>query len=324
MNNKIVIIVPVYNLKSLLPRCIDSLLAQTYKNYEIILIDDGSNDGSELICDQYAKRFPDRVCCIHKLNGGLSSARNAGIDGANGKYVIFPDPDDWTDSGYLQQLINLQMKYSADLVCTGYCIDFDNHSIPANLGQKRQVMSKTEAQRALLLPPYISGFAWNKLYHLDIIRAHGLRFLDDVGTTEDLDFAYRYLQFCEKIVFSPEDRFYHYYQRSGAATHSSFSRKKMESIRTYEKMIVTTTDKEMIRAAEEEICNTAVNLVCSFQESHIEDEEIWKQLRQYLRQYLKYYCTSQQYGIGRKIQAILAYYTPKLYAYLKRKINKEI
>lgn len=323
MNDKIVIVVPVYNLKKLLPRCIDSLLTQTYKNYEIILIDDGSNDGSEILCDQYVKRYPDRVRCIHKVNGGLSSARNVGIDHANGKYVIFPDPDDWVDSHYLQQLIDLQMKYSADLVCIGYYIDFDNRSIPANLEQESQVMSKQEAQRALLLPPYISGFAWNKLYRLDIIRRHELRFLDDVGTTEDLEFAYRYLQFCEKIIFSPEDRLYHYYQRNGAATHSGFSRKKIESIRTYEKIIATAIDKEMIRAAEEEICNTAVNLVWNFRESHIDDEESWRQLRQYLGQYLKYYCASQRYGIGRKIQAILAYYTPNLYVYLKGKINKK-
>ena len=323
MNDKIVIVVPVYNLKKLLPRCIDSLLTQTYKNYEIILIDDGSNDGSEILCDQYMKRYPDRVRCIHKVNGGLSSARNVGIDHADGKYVIFPDPDDWVDSHYLQQLIDLQMKYSADLVCIGYYIDFDNRSIPANLEQESQIMSKQEAQRALLLPPYISGFAWNKLYRLDIIRRHELRFLDDVGTTEDLDFAYRYLQFCEKVFFSPEDRLYHYYQRNGAATHSGFSRKKIESIRTYEKIIATAIDKEMIRAAEEEICNTAVNLVWSFRESHIDDEESWRQLRQYLGQYLKYYCASQRYGIGRKIQAILAYYTPNLYVYLKRKINRK-
>ena len=98
----------------------------------------------------------------------------------------------------------------------------------------------------------------------------------------------------------------------------------MESIRTYEKIIATATDKEMIRAAEEEICNTAVNLVWRFRESQIEDEEIWRQLRQYLKKYLKYYCISQRYGIGRKAQAILAYYTPKLYVCLKRRINKEI
>lgn len=324
MNDKIAVIIPIYNLKNLLPRCVDSLLNQTYNNYEIILIDDGSDDGSEILCDQYVKRNPNKVRCIHKSNGGLSSSRNVGIDNANGKYVIFPDPDDWVDSNYLQQLMDLQMKYTADLVCIGYYIDFDDRSIPANLGQESQILFKEEAQRALLLPPYISGFAWNKLYQLDIIWRHGLRFLDDVGITEDLDFAYRYLQFCERVVFSPEDRLYHYYQRRGAATHSVFSLKKIESIRTYEKIITTTADTEMVRAAEEEICNTAVNLVWSYYESHIEDEKIQGQLRRYLGQYLKYYCFSQRYGAGRKVQAILAYYLPKLYVKLKKRFSKEV
>lgn len=324
MNERIVVVVPVYNLESFLSRCIDSLLAQTYEDYEIILIDDGSNDGSEILCDQYVQKYPEKIQCIHKPNGGLSSARNAGIDVANGKYIIFPDPDDWVDRNYLQQLMDLQMQYSPDLVCIGYNIEFDNTCIPTNLGQKRCIMSKQEAQKALFFPPYISGFAWNKLYQLDIIRMHKLRFLDDVGITEDLDFAFRYLQYCEKVVFSPEERLYHYYQRQGAATNSSFSYKKIESIKTYKKIIAVAEDKEIIQASEEEICNTAINLVYDYQESHLKNEKIWNEIHQYLGQYLKSYCISQRYGFGRKVQAIMAYYMPKFYVFFKKQSNKKV
>ena len=316
------LVIPVFNMKQFLPRCMEKLLKQK-GDYEIVLIDDGSTDGSGELCDWYASEYSALVRVVHKENGGLSSARNTGIDAAQGEYVTFPDPDDWVELNFIERLTTLQEQYTPDLLCIGHYIDFDNQSVSANERQPLKQMNKNQAQKALLIPPSMNGFAWNKLYHMDIIQSHQLRFLDDVGTTEDLDFAYRYLQFCEKIVFSPEDRLYHYYQRNGAATHSGFSRKKMESIRTYEKIIATAIDKEMIRAAEEEICNTAVNLVWSFRESHIDDEEIWRQLRQYLGQYLKYYCVSQRYGIGRKVQAILAYYTPNLYVYLKRKINKK-
>lgn len=316
------LVIPVFNMKQFLPRCMEKLLRQKGE-YEIILIDDGSTDGSGELCDWYALKYSAFVRVVHKRNEGLSSARNAGIDAARGEYVIFPDPDDWVELNFVARLTTLQEQYTPDLLCIGHYIDFDSYSVSANERQPLRQMNKNQAQKALLIPPSMNGFAWNKLYHMDTIQLHQLRFLDDVGTTEDLDFAYRYLQFCEKIVFSPEDRLYHYYQRNGAATHSGFSRKKMESIRTYEKIIATAIDKEMIRAAEEEICNTAVNLVWSFRESHIDDEEIWRQLRQYLGQYLKYYCVSQRYGIGRKVQAILAYYTPNLYVYLKRKINKK-
>ena len=113
---------------------------------------------------------------------------------------------------------------------------------------------------------------------------------------------------------------YHYYQRRGAATHSNFSRKQLESIRTYEKMIVASTDKELIRAAEEEICNTAINLIWSYQNNHFQDDEVWRQLRYYLKRYLKQYFTSKHYGCGRKLQAVLAYCVPQLYVALKKQV----
>lgn len=317
------LIVPVYNMEQYLPRCMERLLCQA-GNYEIILVDDGSKDGSAKLCDQYAMEYPKLVYAVHKENGGLSSARNAGMDVARGEYVIFPDPDDWVEPKFVARMMELQEQYHPELLCIGHEVDFDVCSVPANKGQFLRQMDGVQAQRALLLPPSISGFAWNKLYHLDIIQANGLRFLDDVGTTEDLDFAFRYLQHCKRVVFSPEDRLYHYYQRSGAATHSNFSRKQLESVRTYEKMIAASTDEELIRAAEEEICNTVINLIWSYQNNHFQDDEAWNQLRHYLKRYLKQYFTSNRYGCGRKIQAVLAYCVPKLYVALKDRVTQEV
>lgn len=317
------VIVPVFNMEQYLSRCMEKLLNQK-GDYEIILVDDGSTDGSTKLCDGYAEDHPYLVRVIHKENGGLSSARNAGMDSARGEFVIFPDPDDWVEPNFIAKLIDLQEQYHSDLLCVGHYVDYDTYSVPANKGISLQQMDKREAQRSLLMSPCINGFAWNKLYCLDIIHSYDLRFLDDVGTTEDLDFGFRYLQYCKKVVFSPNDRLYHYYQRSGAATHSSFSKRKLESMRTYEKMIDASTDGELIRAAEEEICNTAINLIWSYQNSHLKDDEVWKQLRYYLKRYLKPYCTSNRYGYGRKIQAILAYCVPKLYVKLKNRFNRDV
>lgn len=317
------LIVPVFNMEQYLPRCMECLLCQE-GNYEIVLVNDGSKDGSATLCNQYALEYPKLVHVVHKENGGLSSARNAGLDVARGEYVIFPDPDDWVEPNYVARLMELQEQYCPELLCIGYNVDSDTCSVPANKRQPFQQMDGVQAQRALLLPPTISGFAWNKLYHMDIIRSNGLKFLDDVGTTEDMDFAFCYLQYCKRVVFSPEDRLYHYYQRSGAATHSNFSCKKLESFRTYEKMIGVSTDEKLIRAAEEEICNTAVNLIWSYQNSHLCDGEAWKQIRYYLKLYLKQYCTSSRYGCGRKVQAVLAYCVPKFYVALKNRINRGI
>lgn len=317
----ITVVVPIYNLSELLPRCMTTLLSQS-GSYEIILIDDGSTDKSPAMCDCYATEFQDRVRVIHKENGGLSSARNAGIEAARGKYIIFPDPDDWVEANYISRLAELQEKYQPDLLCVGHYVDYDDYSEAANDGQSLRQMDALQAQRALLVPPCMSGFAWNKLYHLDIIREKCLRFLDDVGTTEDLDFAFRYLQFCEKVVFSPEDRLYHYYQRPGAATHSGFSRKKMDAIHTYEKMIAATKDKDIIQAAQEEICNTAINLLWIYQNSKSDNRQAKEKIQSYIKTNLKQYCSSKQFGAGRKIQAILACYMPRVYACLKNKVTK--
>lgn len=315
------IVVPVYNMEKFLPRCMDTLVTQS-SVYEIILVDDGSTDSSPKICDDYMQMYPSLVRVIHKSNGGLSSARNVGIDAAQGAYIIFPDPDDWVEPNYVSKLVEFQNCYQPDLLCVGYYVDTDGKCVPANEGQKTNYMDRVAAQQALFIPPKMGGFAWNKLYHLDIIREHNLHFLDDVGTTEDLDFAFRYLLHCDTVCFVPGTRLYHYYQRSGAATHSEFSVKKIETLRTYEKIIESSVDDKTVQAAKEEICNTAINLIWQYQNSNLQDKNILKALQRYARNDLKNYLKSEQYGKKRKLQAIMACYIPALFALLKKCVIK--
>ena len=316
--------VPVYNMEQYLIRCMDTLLDQTCQDYEILLIDDGSADGSAAMCETYAAQYPERIRIVHKKNGGLSSARNAGIDAAKGEYIIFPDPDDWVEPDYVEKLLAFQTQHQADLVCTGYYVDTEGSSIPGSQENPPVIMTGREAQNTLILPPKMNGFAWNKLYRLDLIRENGLRFLDDVGTTEDMDFAYWYLAHCQTVCHVPSERTYHYYQRPGAATHSGFSSRQMASIRTYEKIIADCqADRpELAAAAGEEICVTAVNLLWGYQNSENRDAAVRKQLLTYVRAYLKTHLTSHRYGMGRKLQAAAAAVSPKLFALLKNAAQK--
>lgn len=315
--------VPVYNMEAYLPRCMDTLLAQTFRDYEVLLIDDGSTDGSGAMCDAYAAGHPGLVRVVHKENGGLSSARNAGIDAAKGEFILFPDPDDWVEPDYVEKLLTFQVRYQADLVCTGYYVDTGN-STPGSQDDPPVLMTGREAQNALILPPRMNGFAWNKLYRMDFIREHRLRFLDDVGATEDMDFAYRYLAHCQRVCYAPSQRTYHYYQRPGAATHSSFSPRQMASIRTYEKIIADCqADRpELAAAAGEQICVTAVNLLWGYQNADNRDAAVRKQLLTYVRTYLKIHLTSHRYGMGRKLQAVTAAVSPGLFALLKNAARK--
>lgn len=318
------VIVPIFNLKKLLPRCINSLLNQKYHDYEIILVDDGSSDGSGELCDRYENEFPNIVRCIHKNNGGLSSARNAGIISAEGNYVIFPDPDDWVEDNYLSELVKLQELYSADLVCTGYSIDYDDRREIIGYNEPTVIMDNERAQESLFIPPCMNGFAWNKLYRLDVIRQNELCFLDDVGTTEDLDFAYRYLKFSNSVVFAPSIASYHYYQREGAATHSRFSKKMVDSIHTYENIINNETDNVKItNAAKVEICNISLNLLLAYYSAGENNRDLLKVLDRHFRENICYYMFDRKYNVGRKMQAALAWISPKMLWYCKKIIRKQ-
>lgn len=314
--------IPVYNMESLLKRCMDAMLAQTCRDFEIVLVDDGSTDASGALCDGYAAAHPGFIRAIHKPNGGLSSARNAGIDAARGEFIVFPDPDDWVEPEYVEHLLKLQWEHDADLVCTGYYIATDDASTPGSADAAPAVLSGADARRGLLLPPRMNGFAWNKLYRLDIIRAQGLRFLDDVGITEDLDFAYRYLAYAKTVCHAPAYRTYHYYQRPGAATHSGYSPKKLGSIRTYERIAADTADPELKKAAGDEICVTAVNLLWAWELGDQTDKVGRKVLLGMIRRYLPVHLASRRYGLGRKLQALTAAVSPKLFNRLKNAAQK--
>ena len=314
--------IPVYNMESLLKRCMDAMLAQTCRDFEIVLVDDGSTDASGALCDGYAAAHPGFIRAIHKPNGGLSSARNAGIDAARGEFIVFPDPDDWVEPEYVRHLLELQREHDADLVCTGYYIATDDASTPGSADAAPAVLSGADARRGLLLPPRMNGFAWNKLYRLDIIRAQGLRFLDDVGITEDLDFAYRYLAYAKTVCHAPAYRTYHYYQRPGAATHSGYSPKKLGSIRTYERIAADTADPELKKAAGDEICVTAVNLLWAWELGDRTDKAGRKMLLGMIRRYLPVQLASRRSGLGRKLQALTAAVSPKLFSRLKNAAQK--
>lgn len=310
--------VPIYNKEPYLPRCLDALLAQTATDYEILLIDDGSSDGSGAICDRYAARHPDRIRVIHKPNGGLSAARNTGIDAARGRWITFPDPDDWVEPDYVAAFLELLVQSRADLVCTGFWVDNGDARTPGYPDGPTVTMTAREAQRALLQPPRIGGYAWNKIYDLELLRRHGLRFRGDVGAVEDMEFAYRYLAHASALCFSPNRRTCHYDQHDDSITHAPFSRRSLRDFETYA-LLAADPDPELSRAAREEICVTAVNHLWSLLMGDTQDPQSKKLLLSCIRRNLLIHLTSHRYGRKRKLQALTAAVNPRLFAFLKAK-----
>lgn len=215
---KISVIVPVYNVEAYLARCVDSILAQTYGNLEVILVDDGAKDNSGAICDAYAAKDP-RVRVIHKENGGLSSARNAGLDAATGEYIAFLDSDDWITPDAYGHLVEVMEKYGVNLVCGGR-YDVDGRTGEKTVGlcpQKEEVMSAEELVGRIFLWDGCDSSACDKLYHRSLLE--NFRYPEG-KVCEDVPVTYKIVLSARRAAMSDRP-FYHYYHRSGSITKAS-------------------------------------------------------------------------------------------------------
>lgn len=212
------VIVPVYNVEAYLPRCVDSILSQTHQNLELILVDDGARDNSGAICDDYAAR-DSRVKVIHQENGGLSSARNAGLDVAKGEYIAFVDSDDWVTTDAYAHLLDLAEKYEVKLVCGGR-YDVNEKTGAKTVGlcpEQETVISAEELVGRIFLWDGCDSSACDKLYHRSILENY--RFPEG-KVCEDVPVTYKIVLSAERVAMSDRP-FYHYYHRAGSISKTS-------------------------------------------------------------------------------------------------------
>ena len=229
MGEKISVIVPVYNVEQYLERCVDSIINQTYTNLEIILVNDGSTDNSGKLCDELAKK-DERIRVIHKENGGLSDARNRGIDESESDLVGFIDSDDYIDSDMYEVLLKNLNDTDADLsMCALY--DVYNNTPEAQVTNKETwKLSSEQAIRMVMEAKILSVTAVNKLYRKSLFT--DLKF--EVGKiAEDAFIMIKLLDKCEKIVATNEKKYY-YVHRENSITTQKFSTKFLNVIEAYE------------------------------------------------------------------------------------------
>lgn len=202
MRELISIIIPVYNAEKYISSCIESVLHQTYNEIEVILIDDGSKDQSASICDDYARK-DDRIKVVHKVNGGVSSARNEGIKLAKGKYVCFVDSDDWLEPNGIDLLYSELQRANADLVSASYTF-FTKHEKCQKSNCERVYENKDIVLNIIEIVKNSHGSVWGKIFKKDIINTLELFFHTDMPMGEDSLFVISYLQGCNKISFIKE------------------------------------------------------------------------------------------------------------------------
>ena len=208
---EISIIVPVYNVERYVEKCLDSISGQSFKDWECIVVDDGSVDNSGLICDKYS--VDNRFIIIHRENGGVSEARNTALKSSKGRYIAFVDPDDWIEPNYLEKLYHLSIKNDADVVQCGFSREFTNHSHNKHLTDKEKVVGHEEAMLGLLSPYKIPTLLWNKLFRREVISQD---FPVDL-TYEDAYIIPVWFRNVKKVVLTP-DILYHYRNRKGSIT----------------------------------------------------------------------------------------------------------
>ena len=212
MEPLISIIVPVYRVENYLRQCVDSLLAQTYQNLEIILVDDGSPDNCPTICDEYAQK-DSRIQVIHKENGGLSDARNTGLDVAAGMYIGFVDSDDWVMPDMYDYLLHGILRYDAEISYCGF-VNIRNDWMDYKTEESDKVYTAETALNELFFDR-LGNFAWNKLYKAELWN--GIRF--PVGRTfEDILTTYKLFERANRIAILKEPK-YCYRIRQGSIMH---------------------------------------------------------------------------------------------------------
>ena len=226
MNDLISIIVPIYNVEKYLNKCVESIINQTYKNLEIILVDDGSPDNCPAICDEWAKK-DNRIKVIHKENGGLSDARNAGLAVATGEYIAFIDSDDYIELDFYNKLYKVIKDTNCDISMCNLRMVYENNNVFVDNYDTFEITeySTTEAMSALI-DDEIRQVVWNKLYKADIIK----NILFDIGKYHEDEFwSYKAIGAADKIA-AIDYTGYYYLQRSGSIMGNNYSLKRLDAV----------------------------------------------------------------------------------------------
>lgn len=228
MDKIVSIIVPVYNVAIYHPKCLDSLVSQTFRNIEIILVNDGSTDSSGLVCKEYAAKDT-RITYIEKANEGVSRARNYGLMNAKGEYISFIDADDYVDKDFIRTMVEAMEENGCDLICCGCNRETaDGRLLWQRKAETTTRYGKKQAIQELFTPTSYVGWPWNKLYKASIIRENNIYFKEDLRYCEDEVFVLEYLLHASQGACYIHNVLYHYVENMMSANLKIVTERKFD------------------------------------------------------------------------------------------------
>jgi glycosyltransferase involved in cell wall biosynthesis len=317
------IIVPIYNVEKYLEKCIKTILSQTYKDFELILVDDGSPDKCGIICDEYLK-LDNRIRVVHKKNGGLSSARNAGLKIATGEYVAFVDSDDWIEKNMYKKLYREAKKNNGDIVqCKFLKVNEEYTQINNNKIGNINIINNLEALNNLYNERYIETVVtWNKIYRRclfdNIIFPEG-KIHEDEFTTHKL------LYKANKVVLIDEELYY-YRQTPNSIMNSGFNIKRLDGLEAISQRMeffkqIRNKDLYEKTLRKYEYILKKNYFMC---ESSLHNKNILKKIRTMYKDVFSKYILSNKTKIKEKIMSIIFFISPRAYKNIQTLRGKEI
>ena len=306
MKKTVSIIVPVYNVEKYIFECVDSLINQTYRDIEIILVDDASPDNCPQICEDYAQR-DERIKVVHKPNGGLSDARNVGLDIATGGYVMFVDSDDYIVDNTVEQLMSIIEQSGASIAVCGYSAD--PAMLTSELNDKYSVITSKEAVKAILAEKVLTTSASMKIYALELFD--DVRF--PVGKIyEDYATIYKVLHKSERVAYN-SDKKYYYRPNPAGITGRKFYAKQLQYFEVSDQVMefVLAEYPEFKRHVDNRAVHMAIHFYKKISESAFDDEESIRFLVRFIRKRIWRYMFSGYAGSS-KMYGCMISIMPKL------------
>ena len=320
---KISVIVPVYKVEEYITTCIDSIIAQTFGDLEIILVDDGSPDRCGEICEEYAKKDT-RIKVIHKANGGLSDARNVGFEVSSGEYISFIDSDDYIHPTMLQKLYEACKKNDLKMAGCDFQYIFDNSDtvISGSTGITEVVSAEEFFLRIMDTHKFLEMTAWNKLYHRSLF-ASGVRYpkgklFEDQGTT------YRFVFQNEKIAHVSEPLYSYRKQRAGAITSQNYSLREKDRIEMTSQMVEYVKKNHPNIATEVityKVINCNLGILNTMIKAGAKDKEMLSGLKKDTMKNMTYVIKSN-ISCMKKIQIVISVVSFEMYKLLFKKLKR--